>query len=110
MIEAFRRRARASETTNSPLPTPLGIGSTLCALIALLGLGSSLGPFPLQPLTALTLSLISAGGGFAELRRAPTGTARRLVAGFALAFGLVAVTASCVVVIAFVPCGGRCLR
>jgi hypothetical protein len=110
MTEIFRRRDRATETTGGSFPAPLGLGSALCALITLFGLGSSLGPFPLQPLTALALSLVSVGGGFAELRRAQAGTTRRLVAGFAVALGLVALTASCIVVIAFAPCGGRCLR
>jgi hypothetical protein len=78
-------------------------------LSALLGLGWRGSPVRLHAPGAAVWAGVAVAFGLIGLWREPSGSDRRFFAGVAVAVAVVALVAALVVIVAFVPCGGRCL-
>jgi hypothetical protein len=88
---------------------PLTLVSLLLGLSALLGLGWGGSPVRLHAPGAAVWATVAGTFGVIDLCRAPRESDRRFVAGIAVALAVVGLITALLVIVSFVPCGGKCL-
>jgi hypothetical protein len=90
-------------------PLLISIVAFLLGLTALLGLGWAASPLRLHAPTAAVWATVGGTLALAEFWRAPSDSERRFFAAIALCVSAIALVESLVVLVAFTPCGGRCV-
>jgi hypothetical protein len=90
-------------------PLLISIIAFVLGLTALLGLGWSGSPFRLHAPAAAVWATVGGTLAIADICRAPRDSERRFFAAVALCVSAIALVESLLVLVAFTPCGGRCV-